>query len=107
MIFAPLIFLLTTYDKSMSLCCYCRSLGKHNCSVVSEECSNCEATGVFTTYERKLCSDRGEKEVVKALSRGLWGASLGCQNQFSNTLWNCPLHDEDLFHPFVCNNGKS
>ena len=60
---------------------------------------------MFNRHEQDLCSRRGETEVVRALSRGLWQAFQGCQSQFSNTLWNCALHEEEIFQPFVCNNG--
>ncbi|CAI8050331.1 Protein Wnt-4 [Geodia barretti] len=105
-------------DSCSSLCCNngfesftyevpvetCRSLGRTNCSVSYGDCPNCEDTLVFNNPQEKHCSRHGEKEVVWALSRGLWHAIRGCQEQFTNTLWNCALGEEHLFEEFVCHN---
>ena len=81
-----------------------RSLGLQECAASFSQCDNCADTHLFTSHQQQLCSDNGETQLVRAISRGTLESIRDCQRQFSNSQWNCTTFKGDyLFGSFVEN----
>lgn len=81
-----------------------RSLGLQECAANFNECKTCAGTNLFSPQQQKVCSANGEKELVKAISKGALECIRDCQKQFSDSQWNCTtFQGEHLFGSFVEN----
>lgn len=83
------------------------SLGLQECAANFNECKTCAGTNLFSPQQQKVCSANGEKELVKAISKGALECIRDCQKQFSDSQWNCTtFQGEHLFGSFVENGTR-
>ena len=79
-----------------------RSLGVQNCAANFADCDNCDNTDLFSLNQQRLCRERGDTELVRAMSRGTLECIRDCQRQFSGQKWNCTTFQGDyLFGRFT------